>query len=69
MGRDETGTVEMITDGPRDRLRSMGIRSGKRLVVQSKQPFRGPITVSVDRQMTSLSYDHARHVYIGLDDS
>jgi Fe2+ transport system protein FeoA len=69
MDSDEAGRIEVIGDEVRDRLVSMGIRPGKHLVIHAKQPFRGPITVSVGKNVTSLSHDHARQIEITIEDS
>ncbi|MFB6200991.1 MAG: FeoA family protein [Halorhabdus sp.] len=60
----EEGTVEQISDRFREYLRSMGIRPGKEITVCSKQPFEGPVVVSIGRSTVSLSRSQARALEI-----
>lgn len=69
MRSDETGTIEAVGDEVRDRLYPLGIRPGKRLTVRAKQPFRGPITVSVGRNVASVDYDYAHRIEVRVDDT
>ncbi|MDR5657724.1 FeoA family protein [Halodesulfurarchaeum sp. HSR-GB] len=68
LGRKKRGRIKDIDDALREELGEMGIRSGKELVVQSKQPFNGPITITIGHSTTSLSQDHARRIYVATDD-
>ncbi|UWG46420.1 hypothetical protein HSRCO_0118 [Halanaeroarchaeum sp. HSR-CO] len=67
MGGRECGTIEEIDEEIREQVVSMGVRPGKRLVIQSKQPLNGPIVVSVGQNMTSLSRSHARQIEVAVD--
>jgi Fe2+ transport system protein FeoA len=60
----EEGTVEQISGRFREYLRSMGIRPGKEITVCSKQPFEGPVVVSIGRSTVSLSRSQARALEI-----
>jgi len=64
VGCGEEGTVEHIGDRFREYLRSMGIRPGKEIEVCSKQPFDGPVVVSIGRSTVSLSRSQARELEI-----
>lgn len=60
----EEGTVEQVSERFREYLRSMGIRPGKEIKVCSKQPFNGPVVVSVGHSTVSLSRSQARALEI-----
>lgn len=62
------GKIKEVDHTLREELGQMGIRAGKKFVVQSKQPFEGPITITIDHSTTSLSQDHARRIYVATDD-
>ncbi len=63
----QSGTVAQIDEHVRDRAIARGIRPGRTLEVQTKQPFDGPVVVSVDRSVTSISRRCARGIEITVD--
>lgn len=67
MDDGEVGTIQDIGDQIRHQVTSMGVRPGQRLEFHTKQPFDGPVVVSVGRSMTSLSREYARKITVSLD--
>lgn len=63
----ETGTIVAVGDSIRDELGAMGIRPGKELLVQTKQPLGGPVTVSVGHNVTSVSRSYAHQIHINVN--
>jgi len=54
MGYEEEGIVKSIEEDLRKKVAGMGIRVGKKLKMQTKQPIKGPVVVTVDEASTSL---------------
>jgi len=54
MGYEEEGIVKSIEEDLRKKVAGMGIRVGKKLKMQTKQPIKGPVVVRVDEASTSL---------------
>ena len=46
------------------RLRTMGIREGKTIIVVAKQPFGGPLVLEVDGKWTTLGRGMARRILV-----
>jgi len=68
MQNGEEGRIEAIGDEIREKIVSMGVRPGKRCKIQNKQPLKGPVIVSVGKNvMTSMSRRHARQIEIAID--
>lgn len=67
MDSGEVGTIQDIGEQIRHQVTSMGVRPGLRLEFHTKQPFNGPVVVSVGRSMTSLSREYARKITVTLD--
>lgn len=67
MDDGESGTIEGIGAEIRSQVTSMGVRPGQRLEFHTKQPFNGPVVVSVGQSMTSLSREYARKITVSLD--
>lgn len=67
MDAGDVGTIQNIGEGIRHQVTSMGVRPGRRLEFHTKQPFDGPVVVSVGRSMTSLSREYARKITVTLD--
>ncbi|MEF8771718.1 FeoA family protein [Halodesulfurarchaeum sp.] len=67
MDAGEVGTIQAIGEQIRHQVTSMGVRPGQRLEFHTKQPFNGPVVVSVGRSMTSLSREYARKITVTLD--
>ncbi len=49
------------------KLRSLGIREGKRLVVRAKHLFGGPLVVEVDRRQTTVGRGMAERIMVEQD--
>lgn len=45
-------------------LKVLGIRKGTKLVIQSKQPFKGPVVVKVGNRSVAIDYDVAKEIVI-----
>lgn len=62
----EEGEIEYLDGGRglREKLYSMNIRPGKKIRVESSFPFRGPVTVEVDRSTYSLGRGIADKIII-----
>lgn len=54
MDYEEEGIVKSIEEDLRKKVAGMGIRVGKKLKMQTKQPIKGPVVVTVDEASTSL---------------
>lgn len=67
MEAGESGTIREVGEQIRHQVTSMGVRPGQRLEFHTKQPFDGPVVVSVGRSMTSLSRDYARKIIVTLE--
>ncbi|HKL27653.1 MAG TPA: FeoA family protein [Natrialbaceae archaeon] len=67
MQSGQTGTIERIDECVRAKASAMGVRPGKRLEVQTKQPFDGPVVISVGDSMTSLSRRYAQGIEVTVD--
>jgi Fe2+ transport system protein FeoA len=67
MEAGDVGTIRSVGDGIRKQITSMGVRPGQRLEFHTKQPFDGPVVVSVGRSMTSLSREYARKITVSLE--
>ncbi len=65
--RGQTGTIERVDGRVHDRALAMGIRPGRELELRSKQPFRGPLVVAVDRSVTSISRRCARGIELSTE--
>lgn len=62
MGYEEEGIVKSIEEDLRKKVAGMGIRVGKKLKMQTKQPIKGPVVVTVDEASTSLGLGVAEKI-------
>ncbi len=67
MEAGEIGTIRDVGKQIRQQVTSMGVRPGQRLEFHTKQPFDGPVVVSVGNSMTSLSREYARKITVTLE--
>ncbi|MHC1630918.1 MAG: FeoA family protein [Methanotrichaceae archaeon] len=67
MEYDEKGRVKNIKSGLRDRLAGMGIRTGKKIRMITRQPIKGPVVVEVDGASTSLGLGLAKSIIVEID--
>lgn len=68
MDSDQTGIIENIDEEICPRVSVLGLRPGKRVKVDSKHPFKGPIVVSVDRSTASLCRRYARKIEVNVEE-
>ncbi|MBA7468368.1 hypothetical protein ES707_03612 [subsurface metagenome] len=69
MQTGQSGTVVQIQGGHGliNRLNSLGIRSGKRIIKISSMVMRGPVTIQVDRAQVAIGFGMARRIIVELD--
>lgn len=67
MEAGDVGTIQEVGAEIRQQVTSMGVRPGRRLTFHTKQPFDGPVVVSVGRSMTSISRTYARNITVSLE--
>ena len=65
----QSGVVVQIQGGHGliNRLNSLGIRSGKRIIKVSSMIMRGPVTIEVDRAQVAIGFGMARRIIVELD--
>jgi ferrous iron transport protein A len=51
------------------KLRSIGIREGKKVIVRARHPFGGPLVVEVDRRQASVGRGMAERIVVELPDA
>ena len=66
MKYEEEGTVTDIEGTLRKKVAGMGIRVGKKLMMVTKQPVKGPVVVVVDEANTSLGLDVAERIIVEI---
>jgi ferrous iron transport protein A len=67
MDAGEVGVIKEVADAIRNQVTCMGVRPGQQLEFHTKQPFNGPVVVSVGNSMTSLSREYARQVTVAVE--
>ena len=60
----EQGVIHSVSENIKPKLCGMGIRDGKSIRMDTKQPIRGPVVVTVDKSTTSLGYGLAQQIFI-----
>jgi len=65
----QSGIVVQIQGGHGlvNRLNSLGIRPGKRIIKVSSMIMRGPVTIEVDRTQVAIGFGMTRRIIIELD--
>ena len=65
----QSGVVVQIQGGHRliNRLNSLGIRPGKRVIKVSSMFMRGPVTIEVDRAQVAIGFGMANRLIVELD--
>jgi len=65
----QSGVVVQIQGGHRliNRLNSLGIRPGKRVIKVSSMFMRGPVTIEVDRAQVAIGFGMANRIIVELD--
>lgn len=60
----ERGIIHSIGENIKPKLCGMGIRDGKLLRMDTKQPIKGPVVITVDQSTTSLGFGLAQQIFI-----
>jgi len=70
MPTGQSGTIVQIQGGHGlvNRLNSLGIRPGKRIIKTSSMIMRGPVTIQVDRAQVAIGFGMARRIIVELDE-
>ncbi len=63
----EEGIVKDIEESLKGKIAGMGIRVGKKVKMQTKQPIKGPVVVTVDEANTSLGLDVADKILVEVE--
>ena len=65
----QSGVVVQIQGGHGlvNRLNSLGIRPGKRIIKVSSMIMRGPVTIEVDRAQVAIGFGMANRIIVELD--
>ena len=64
MSYEEEGIVRNIEEDLKGKIAGMGIRAGKKVKMQTKQPIKGPVVVTVDKASTSLGLGVADKIVV-----
>jgi len=67
MSYQEEGAVKEIEENLKGKVAGMGIRVGKKVKMQTKQPIKGPVVVKVDEANTSLGLDVADKIVVEIE--
>ena len=67
---NQEGIIHALEGGAnfQNRLQALNIRIGKRIRKISKNPFRGPIVIEIDRSQVALGHGMAKKVMIEVED-
>ena len=67
----EEGVIKQINRGLKEQILGRGIREGKTIRMDTKQPINGPVVVTIDRSTTSLGFSLAQEIFVEVtnDDS
>lgn len=60
----EVGVIKNIDRDLRDQILGRGIREGKRIRMDTKQPINGPVVITIDRSTTSLGFNLAKQITV-----
>jgi len=60
----EEGIVKSIKESLKGKIAGMGIRVGKKVKMQTKQPIKGPVVIIVDEAETSLGLGLADKILV-----
>ncbi len=64
----EEGTIKEISLDLKDQLLGRGIREGKTIRMDTKQPINGPVVVTIDRSTTSIGFNLAKEILVEVKD-
>lgn len=67
----EEGLIKKIERDLRNQLVARGIREGKKIRMDTKQPINGPVVVTIGKSTTSLGFNLANKIVVEVnhDDS
>lgn len=60
----EKGVIKRINQRLKDQLLGRGIREGKTIRMDTKQPINGPVVITIDRSTTSLGLNLAKKISV-----
>lgn len=60
----EEGIVKRIKESLKGKIAGMGIRVGKKVKMQTKQPIKGPVVIIIDKAETSLGLGLADKILV-----
>ena len=64
----ETGRITKINGNLKGQISAMGIREGKELRMDTKQPINGPVVITIEKSTTSLGFNLAEKITVEVDD-
>lgn len=64
----ERGTIKEISRYLKDQLLGRGIREGKTIRMDTKQPINGPVVITIDRSTTSIGFNLAKEILVEVKD-
>ncbi|MFC1897818.1 ferrous iron transport protein A [Chloroflexota bacterium] len=69
MQAGQSGVVVQIQGGHGliNRLNSLGIRPGKKIINVSSMIMRGPVTIQVDRTQVAIGFGMAKRIIVEVD--
>lgn len=67
MDYGEKGVIKKINRSLKDQLLGRGIREGKTIRMDTKQPINGPVVITIDRSTTSLGFNLAKDIFVEVN--
>lgn len=67
MGYGEEGVIKKINRSLKDQLLGRGIREGKAIRMDTRQPINGPVVITIDRSTTSLGLNLAKDIFVEVN--
>ncbi|MEF8917439.1 MAG: FeoA family protein [Candidatus Bipolaricaulota bacterium] len=63
----EKGVIKKINRSLKDQLLGRGIREGKTIRMDTKQPINGPVVITIDTSTTSLGLNLAKDIFVEVN--
>ena len=63
----ETGVIKKINQRLKVQILGRGIREGKTIRMDTKQPINGPVVITIDRSTTSLGFNLAKEISVEVN--
>lgn len=60
----EEGIIRRIDRGLKDQILGRGIREGKTIRMDTKQPINGPVVITIEKSTTSLGFNLAKKITV-----